>query len=134
MNRGEIQHIARAQQINSFKNLQYEKITPTDIDGVIEYKNKAYIFLEVKYEDKELPSGQRLALERLVKDTATNKKSICIVCEHQIKNTSEQIYVAGCDVREIYLSGEFKWRPPINKITVKELMDLFINNVVERIF
>lgn len=134
MNRGEIQHIARAQQINSFKDLQYGKITPTDIDGIIEYKNKAYIFIEVKYGDKDLPFGQRLALERLVKDTAVNKKSIAIVCEHYIDDTRKQIDVADCNVRELYLSGENKWRPPAIAMTVRELINLFIENIVEKNF
>lgn len=34
---------------------------PTDIDGVIEYKDSKYIIFEVKYGDSEIPIGQRLA-------------------------------------------------------------------------
>ena len=134
MSRGEIHHIERAQQINSFKNMKYGKITPTDMDGMIEYKNKAYIFLEVKYKDKTLPFGQKLALERLVKDTSINKYSIAIVCEHYIDDTRKQIDVADCNVRELYLSGENKWRPPAIAMTVRELINLFIENIVEKNF
>ena len=97
MNRGEIINIERARQINNFKNMRYGKITPTDMDGLIEYHNKAYVFIEVKYGDKDLPFGQRLALERLVKDTSSkDKQSIAIVCEHQVDNTENQIDVADC--------------------------------------
>ena len=32
---------------------------PTDIDGVIEYKDSKYIIFEVKYGDSEIPIGQR---------------------------------------------------------------------------
>ena len=72
--RGVINNIQRAQQINDFSNLLYGKITPTDIDGMIEYRGKLYIFFEIKYKDKDMPFGQRLALERLVKDlTYANK-------------------------------------------------------------
>ena len=38
---------------------------PTDIDGVIEYKDSKYIIFEVKYGDSEIPIGQRLALQRM---------------------------------------------------------------------
>ena len=41
---------------------------PTDIDGVIEYKDSKYIIFEVKYGDSEIPIGQRLALQRMVDD------------------------------------------------------------------
>jgi len=131
MSRGIIQNIARAQQINSFKNLQYGKITPTDMDGCIEYKNKAYIFLEVKYKDKELPFGQKLAIERLVNDTSVKKISLAIICEHYIENPQEQVDVATCNVRELYFSSEKIWRPPIKVMSVRKLIDLFIYSVVE---
>ncbi len=91
--------------------LLYGKITPTDIDGLIEYRDKAYILLEVKYRDVELPHGQRLAIERIVKDTAkAGKKSIAIVAEHDVGDTNQQVDVADCIVREIYLFSEKQWR------------------------
>lgn len=134
MNRGEFQFIDRAKQLVNFKGLNIGKITPTDIDGVIEYKNKAYVFVEVKYKDKELPFGQRLALERLIKDTSINKQSIAIVCEHSVDDAEQQIEMANCKVRELYLSSENKWRPPTNDITVKQMIDLFIEVIVEGVF
>jgi len=134
MSRGEIQFVDRARQLNSFKDLTFGKITPTDIDGLIEYKDKAYIFIEVKYKDKDLPFGQRLALERLIRDTPKHKKSISIVCEHCVEDTEIQVNVANCKVRELYLYNELKWRPPNELITVKELVDLFINVMVDGVF
>ena len=38
--RGVILNPARMQQIVSFEGMKYGTITPTDIDGFIEYKNK----------------------------------------------------------------------------------------------
>lgn len=52
----------RAKQLIDFGGLQYEQITPTDIDGLIEYRNIAYIIYEFKYADAEMPFGQRLAI------------------------------------------------------------------------
>lgn len=131
--RGQIFAVKRAQQINDFQHLQFGKITPTDLDGCIEYHNKAYIFIEVKYKDKELPYGQRLAIERLVKDTATCKKSMAIVCEHYVDNTDSEVDVASCRVRELYMSPENKWRPPKESITVRQLIELFIDLVERRL-
>ena len=130
MTRGVINNIERAKQINSFDGLQYGNITPTDLDGCIEYHNKAYIFIEIKYGDTQLPFGQRLALERLVKDTGLAKKSIAIIAQHNIKNTDHQIIVKDCIVRELYLWNEKKWRPPNRDMTVKELADTFITKIV----
>lgn len=126
--RGEIVNVARAQQINDFSGLIYGKITPTDIDGMIEYKNKGYVFFEVKYKDKDLPFGQRLALERLVNDVSTkDKKSIALIIEHYISDTNEGVPIAECYVREIYYCGEKKWRKPKYKNTSKQLINTFTN-------
>jgi hypothetical protein len=101
--RGKILYPDRKQQINDFSGLTYNKITPTDLDGVIEYHDKAYVFIEIKYLDAELPYGQKLMLERFVKDiNKSGKSAIAIVAEHSIFNTKENIPVATCEVRQIY--------------------------------
>jgi len=129
--RGVIQNVARAQQINSFSGIRYGNITPTDMDGLIEYNNKAYVIFEVKYRDKKLPFGQRLAIQRMVDDLSLGgKKVIALIIEHCVDNTAEQIDIAGCEVRELYLSNEKQWRPPHKRIRVKTLIDLFITKIV----
>lgn len=131
MERGKFQFIDRARQLISFEGLRIGKITPTDIDGAIEYRDKAYIFIEVKHRNKEIPLGQRIALERLVKDTGEGKKSLAIVCEHCTDDTSQHIDMANCMVRDLFLSIERRWRPPNKKVTVKQIVDLFVDVVVE---
>lgn len=128
--RGKIKHIKRAQQINDFTQLRLPStnITPTDIDGMIEYRNQKYIFFEVKYMSTELPNGQRLALERLVRDTArSGKKSIAIVCQHEAHNTEEQVDVAKTVVREYFSYGVNAWYEPENTLTTKALIEMFIS-------
>ena len=128
--RGKILHPDRARQINDFSGLLYGKITPTDLDGVIEYHGKAYVFLEIKYDNTELPLGQKIAIERLVKDTSNGgKKSIAIIAEHNVFNTKENIPVAECDVRQVYLYCEKRWREPKTQINVKQCIDGFIKHV-----
>lgn len=128
--RGKIKNPKRKQQINDFSGLIYGKITPTDIDGLIEYKNKAYIFIEVKYNDALLPYGQKLALERLVKDTATNgKRSIAIIAQHDVSNTNESIFVSECKVRATFLDERNQWKIINQNISVKQCIDAFLNAI-----
>ena len=64
--RGVYRHPARARQLLLFDGMQYGNITPTDIDATIEYKDRARIFVEVKGKSKDVPTGQRLLLQRFV--------------------------------------------------------------------
>ena len=38
-----------------FTGLRWGKITPTDIDGFVEIRDKAYVFIEVKYSNTFAP-------------------------------------------------------------------------------
>jgi hypothetical protein len=125
--RGEINNVKRKQQIINFSGLLYGKITPTDLDALIEYKNIGYIFIEIKYSNTELPFGQKLAIERLVKDTNINKKSIGIIAEHYIEDTSKQINASDCVVRKIF-DWKNQWRIPKYK-NLKETIDSFIKYI-----
>lgn len=61
---GEFRNI-RNTNLPSFVGLRYGTISPTDIDAVIEYHGKAFIFIEAKYKDAEIPEGQRILFVRL---------------------------------------------------------------------
>lgn len=74
--RGKIGNRAAAMQIRDFTRMRWGNITPTDIDGIMEYQDKAYIIFELKYGDTDLPFGQRLALERLCRDLKKTGKFI----------------------------------------------------------
>jgi hypothetical protein len=127
---GKIRHVERAQQINDFSGLRYGTITPTDLDGVIELHDKGYIIHEVKYRNAEVPYGQRLCLQRMVKDfVKAGKKAIAIIVEHYVDDTSEPVDNAECNVREIFTTnkeGEWEWRPTKTPFKLKQLTDAFI--------
>ena len=128
--RGVIQNVKRAQQINDFHGVRFGNITPTDIDGLIEYHNKAWIIFEIKYKDAQLPYGQRLALERMVKDfTTAGKKAMALVVEHFIDDTSEQVDAAECFVREVFHSDNLTWQPPKYKIKLAAMTAAFFNYI-----
>lgn len=125
--RGVYQHKERAKQLLLYEGMQYMNITPTDIDGCIEYHNKAWFFYEIKEKGTPIKMGQRIALERLVKDTSTaGKYSIAIIAEHEEYDTEKPVYLKDCVVRELKIGNE-KWRPPNKPMTVKEITDLCID-------
>jgi hypothetical protein len=127
--RGVIENVKRKQQINDFSGLLYGNITPTDTDGLIEYKDMAWILIEVKYLSTDLPFGQRLAFERFVKDVSSKKQAIAIIAEHNVSNTEESIDVASCYVRECYWSGRRQWKRLQEKLTVKYIIDSFLSRL-----
>ena len=98
-----------------------------DIDGLIEWKNKAYIIIELKYNDNKLLYGQKLALERLTDDlTKTGKKVICIIASHQTTNCNEDVIVAYARVTSYIYSGKWIENGIIN---VKDLINWFLSIV-----
>ena len=101
----EFQFRARAKQLISFKNLIFGTITPTDSDLEIEYKDKAWIFGEIKYKGKAVDKGQRLAFERKVKDVARGgKKAVLFIVDHDVEDTDTDVDAAACQVREAYVA------------------------------
>ncbi len=117
----------RMKQLIDFKGLELDGgIYPTDIDGIIEYRDSEYIILEVKHNNAKVPWGQRLCLQRMVDDfTKTGKKAVAIVCEHRVDDPGKPIVAAFCNVRELYYGGEKKWRPPDKPTTVRQAIDGF---------
>lgn len=127
-NRGKIIDKERKQQILDYSGIRIGNSTPTDIDGMIEYKCKGYIFIEVKYGDKKLPEGQEKGFTRLVDDLyRANKKAVLLIVEHYIHDTNIEIPVADCYVREFYFEG--KWRKPKKSIKAKDEIDNFISHL-----
>ena len=120
--RGKIINRKRKKQLSDFSGLRYGKITPTDIDGFIDFGNIVFIFFELKLEDVELPTGQRLALERLVDGMEKEGKcSIGIIAIHGIFSTNKDIDASSC----IVTCYRFKkqWVIPKKEYTLKQMID-----------
>lgn len=117
----------RAKQLIDFAGLAVDGyIYPTDIDGLIEYKDSEYILFEVKHGDSVVPFGQRLALQRMVDDfTKVGKQAVAFICEHLVHDADEPVVAANCKIREIYYGREKEWRQPNINITVREAVDMF---------
>jgi hypothetical protein len=126
--RGNIKFKGRAKQLNSFSGMiRRRNITPTDIDGIIDYNGKAFVILEGKYGDAELPKGQKMALENLANTIlSANKRVVVIIYRHFIHDTNQEINVSKQIVSDIYFKR--KW----DKITVEknvlEVIEMFENH------
>lgn len=123
--RGAIRNHYRATQCNDFTGLLCARgITPTDIDGLMEFGDKVFILIETKHIGAHMPDGQRLAFERLVDALAsTGRHAIALVAEHDT-DADYDIDVAGCRVVLYRHSGE--WRTPRAPMTVRYAVDTFL--------
>lgn len=123
-----INNPVRMKQLIDFKGCDVGNgMYPTDIDGLIEYKDSEYILFEVKYKNAEVPTGQRLAIQRMVDDfTKIGKQAVAFICEHTVRDANKPVVMAWCRVREIYYGAEKEWRAPISNITVKEALNSFL--------
>lgn len=122
--RGKIRNENHAKQLNDFSGLLRRRgITPTDIDGLIDYNGKAFIFLEGKHANTALPMGQKMALENIAKAIQDAKREVIIfVFRHNVEQ-SQQITVADQLVTEIYYQR--RWFPPTKKLNVLDAIIIF---------
>lgn len=134
-NRGVIINRERAKQIIDFHGLKYGRITPTDIDGCIEYRNKGVAYIEIKYRDQELPKGQELALTRMTDNhRSAGKIAVLFVCEHFVDKCEMDVDASKTIVRAYYYNGKWWSGNNVldehgNRVTLKEKMDKFIKYV-----
>ena len=125
-NRGVIQFRKRRQQIIIADRIRYGNITPSDIDGWFEYRNKGHWFIELKYKDALPSKAQILGYKRLANDLEKGgKPAIVIYAKHIVHNVEEDIDMAACIVRRVYFRGEYYVFN--NNEKVKDITDWFTN-------
>ena len=118
----------RGKQLIRFDDMNLGKVCYTDFDAVLEWKDRAWLLFEVKKGSKDVPVGQRLALERFIQDVgAAGKLGCAAIVEHNVRNPYEDIYLRDCFVRSIFMTNELAWRPTKRLMNSKELMlDFFV--------
>lgn len=109
--RGKIYDVARATQLRDFSGLRFARgITPTDVDCLLEFGDRAYVVIEAKSGGAEVPFGQRTALQRMIKAWRKAEKiAVVIVATHQ-HPPEEAIDFANCRVLEHYEGVEWSKR------------------------
>jgi hypothetical protein len=111
------------QQIKDFSGLKFGSISPTDIDGFLDFGNRLFIFVETKFAKSELRGGQKLALERLCDACQTQTRtSILIVTNH---DSSGEIDIGETVVQQYRLRGV--WYESTD-ITLREAIEMFYGN------
>lgn len=129
MERGKIRNPAIASQLRDYSGLQFCRgITPTDIDGFVEFDDKVFFFIELKQQNATLPKGQKLALERLVDAIAPPREAILLIARH----TTEQGQQIQAD-ESLVSTYRYKrqWRKPQRETTVREAITKFIQLVTK---
>jgi hypothetical protein len=111
--RGSIKYPDRYKQLISFEGLErHRKITPTDIDGLIDYAGNAFLYMECKLESKYfnegIDFGQKKAIENLIESQRMSGcLSIAIIFTHNC-NPDEIIIAKDQIVREVYFNHKWK--------------------------
>lgn len=118
-----IKNSNQVKQSIEFTGIEWGKIHPSDIDAVLEFNNELLILIEVKRKGLEIPTGQRLMLERIC-DSWHTKKSLVLLVWHEFKNDKKDIPLDKCMVNKIYYdkkwkTHESKLKPCIDKILKK---------------
>jgi hypothetical protein len=102
-----IRNSKQVKQTIDFTGIESGKIHPTDIDVVLEFNNEVLILMEVKRKGNEIPTGQRLVLERIADSWHTNKVVVLYVT-HIFDNDNKDIPLDKCNVESVYLNKEWK--------------------------
>ena len=95
----------RIKQIVSFEGLDFKGSHPTDIDGLLEFNGKLFIFFEIKLKGTDLPKGQRIAYENIAIMLSQIANCVVIVSEHSCYDTKETIIAANTIVKEYWHQG-----------------------------
>ena len=126
--RGKIRNRDFASTLRDFSGLKWGRITPTDIDAFLDFKNKAFVFIESKHKNgipaffnEEKRNGQKLALERLVDSVSV--PAILIVAEHSGEFGSDIELGSNSVIK--YRSKKL-WLTPKKAISVRALIEAFL--------
>lgn len=112
-------------QIKEFGKLVWGSIRPSDMDLLLEWKNRAYVLGEIKHVKARPNNGQRLALLRLCDDLSEKKPCLLFYAEHDVSPELD-IDVAACSVSRFRFRNN--WRTPRKTMTVWWLMDRFVRS------
>lgn len=109
-------------QLILFEGLQRNGVYPSDIDAVLELRDKYLILFEVKKEGVEIPRGQRQLLETVVDVwDDSGRMGIVVKAIHNIPHTKD-VLLKDCIVEEIYYKGSWKI---VGDVTVEKFLNRF---------
>lgn len=127
--RGVIQNRNRKQQIANMNGLRFNKITPTDLDAVIDFDDRLFVFIEGKFIATPIPFGQQLAINRLCDacHRPPHRYAYAIIADHH-HPSDEDVDFSNMTVRTIRQNG--RWKPPMQRgLTVRQAIDRMVSAV-----
>lgn len=133
--RGRIRNREFALVERDFSGLRWEKITPTDIDGFVEFGNRLFVFIEGKHPGAQFSGGQKLALQRLTSicNFPPNRYAFAVVVDQvtykEVDENGVEVAVvdyANSIVREFLWNDEWR-RPRRDDVKCKEFCDWMVS-------
>ena len=122
VNRGCIRHLDRYKQLISYEGMvRRRKITPTDIDGVIDYNGVCFLYIEGKFEDAPMDFGQQKAIEHMVNSHIKAGHPACAIVFRHHCNAETIIVAKDQYVSKIYY--RYEWKDPNYSCTVLEFIE-----------
>jgi len=123
--RGAVRHRGHYTQLKDYSQLRYGLITPSDIDGVLDFQNRAFVFLELKFAGAEMSLGQRLMYERICDACQRGGVNSVVIVANHSSASDEMIPVHELPVDRVRFKG--KWSQMRPDDTVKSVIDRFHN-------
>jgi len=107
--RGSIKYLKKYKQLISFEGMErMRKITPTDIDGLIDYNGNSFIYMEFKTDGKSIDYGQRLAIEHIINSHEQAGHKACALLIYHNCDADEIIMAKEKIIESVYQNN--KWR------------------------
>ena len=100
-------------------------ISPTDIDGWMEYHNKAHVLIELKFGNGEMKKGQRLGLERITRHLSPFPAILFVAVHHD--DFPHLVEAGNAVVVEWCRNGT--WGKPTEELRLSEAVKRFIKAV-----
>jgi len=103
-----------AKKILDYSGLRYGAITPSDIDGALEFDGRLFVFIEAKRTGAEIFLGQRLMYERITDaiHMPPNRIATSVIVDHE-DIEGVDVDMAKSTVRAYRWSG--RWLLPLQK-------------------
>ena len=120
--RGVIRNRDMAMHIRDFSGLRFGNITPTDIDGFLEFGGRLFVFIEGKRPGAPCPGGQMRAFASAVDalHLPPRRYATAIIVDHS--TSADDIDYAAATVRSWRWGGQ--WRKPLQQgITLRASID-----------
>jgi hypothetical protein len=125
--RGKIRNKTAATVVRDMSKLRWDNITPTDIDAFLDFGDRLFIIIEVKYGGHTMPHGQELAISRLCAASHSEARTAIAVqamfLDRHLTEDNEVDY-AACEVTQYRIGAEpwiSVWEH--RTVTLKEFID-----------